>query len=133
LLRASIRIVAQRLKALDYASVCSLIDQQVATNNDASDRAQKWREKLEADLTQRVLKRAVADAAAPIARDTLWDRAAVLGDVYSIENQAVDESVKSGQDKTHFSEQERVMRIFYAATNTDAALERDAVRSFMSI
>jgi hypothetical protein len=120
-------MVTQQLKSLDYESVYALINQQITANNDAADRAQMWREKLKADLTQRVLKRDAAEAAAPSARDAAWDRAAILGDAYTIEHQAVDGANNSGPCKPHISEQERVMRIFYAATNTDAALERDAV------
>ncbi len=68
---------------------------------------------------EKLSQRLPASDPAPKPRDAEEVRAAVLGDVYTLETRAAD-SVK-------IVEQERRMLIFYATTNTDAPLERDAV------
>ena len=132
LFRSTIRTITQRLKSLDPESVRSLISQQLTANIEAANQSQMWREKLKTELIGRLLKRTRAEDSAPKARDAALVRAAILGDVYSIEQQLNGGKISTRQLSPHCEEQQRVMRIFYAATNTDAALERDAVSASVS-
>jgi hypothetical protein len=133
LFRSTVRAITQRLKSLAPEHVRSVVSQQLTANIDAANQSQKWREKLKAELISRLLKRKPAQDAAPKARDAARVRAAILGDMHSIEHQQNGGKIITRQHSTHSEEQERVMRIFYAATNTDAVLERDAVSASVTL
>jgi hypothetical protein len=72
---------------------------------------------LKDSLTAKLLQRQPAAAATPQPRAAEDVRAAVLGDVATLEKKGLLAAADS----------ERRMRIFFAATKTDASLERDAV------
>ncbi len=133
-MRHSIRVITQHLRSLDIEQLRSLINQQIAANVDAADRAQIWREKLKLDLSERLSKLSEPPAARATPSASACDsgrvRAATLGDFYTMELAAQDDAtcVTSGQSLSTMEELQRVMRIFFATTNTDAPLERDAVR-----
>ncbi len=136
MMRRSIRVITHHLRSLDLEQLRSLISQQIAANVDAADRAQIWREKLKSDLSERLSKLHTPPAARATPSTSACDsgrvRAATLGDVYTMEHPlaAHDDAtcVTSGQLHSSMEELQRVMRIFFATTNTDAPLERDAVR-----
>jgi hypothetical protein len=130
LMRCSIRRITRHLKSLDPLHVYATIRQQITANIDAECRAQIWREKLKLGLMEKLSRRPRASAPVPKARDADEVRAAILGDIYTQEIAARDCS-STGRWLPSAVAEERCLRLFYASTNTDGPLERDAVRSLL--
>jgi hypothetical protein len=112
---------------LEPEHVASLVRLQVAANNDAEFRAKTWREKLKNDLFAKLSLREPPQAPALKPRNADDVRAAILGDIYTEELRQKDESASARRAVEPVSDKQRSLRIFYATTNTDAPLERDAV------
>ena len=129
LLRASIRHITRHLNSLDSHNVFATISQQSQANSDAECRAQMWREALKADLIEKLSQRQQADTPVPKVRDAEELRAAALGDMYMLENEATASEKKGSPGASAVAEMQRTLRVFYATTNTDAPLERDAVNA----
>jgi hypothetical protein len=126
-LRDSIRHITRHLKSFDFGHVASLVRLQVAANNEAEFRAKTWRETLKSDLFARLSLREQPHAPALKPRDADDVRAAILGDIYTEELKQKDASASGRRAAVRVSDKQRSLRIFYATTNTDAPLERDAV------
>jgi hypothetical protein len=127
LLRDSIRHITRHLKSLEPGHFASLVRLQVAANNDAEFRAKTWREKLKSNLFAKLSLCEQPRAPALKPRDADEVRAAILGDIYTEELRQKDSSASARRAVVQVSDKQRSMRIFYATTNTDAPLERDAV------
>jgi hypothetical protein len=127
LLRSSIRRVVRRLNSLEPHYVHSVVSHHAAANVDAECRAQIWREQLKASLTDKLSHRQPAATPEPKARDAQDIRAAILGDVYTLETKAKESAVKGQPHPERIMLQQRALRMFYATTNSDAPLERDAI------